>query len=388
MAGTGLILYLFVISFVLSQNVIKPVVHIVVMESTGAQDNGNTYFVRYLKPLLDLALDDARAMFGDLIDIDMKHVETLSGLSQIGALAAKVFYKDPVHVFFGPASNEGAVTLGFMALHWNLPVLTPRGNDMRLRNITFFPTVVALHPFDKVILTKFIMKLFDKYGWKHISLFVDRDKAVMTSTFEIVNKFCIENEINCYQHILSCFNCSTLDKELLESKVSSRVNLLLMAISDVRCLLIRASSLGMLEPDFVYILPDIEGVRHENAWIWRNNDSYDQAMNAAFRRVMLIIIKTPSHAAFDAILKRLNAKMFGNDTSQYVSASFEDEVEENAGHDDTSAQQYILSGYYNSFLVYLTAVNETLAVGGNISDGISLVKRMCNRTYLGERRSR
>nr|KAI8750022.1 atrial natriuretic peptide receptor 2-like [Biomphalaria glabrata] len=55
---------------------------------------------------------------------------------------------------------------------------------------------------------------------------------------------------------------------------------------------------------------------------------------------------------------------------------------ENAGHDDTSAQQYILSGYYNSFLVYLTAVNETLAVGGNISDGISLVKRMCNRTYL------
>ncbi|KAI8787306.1 atrial natriuretic peptide receptor 1, partial [Biomphalaria glabrata] len=51
---------------------------------------------------------------------------------------------------------------------------------------------------------------------------------------------------------------------------------------------------------------------------------------------------------------------------------------------ETSAQQYILNGYYNCFLVYLTAVNDTLTHGGDIRDGQTFIKKIFNRTYLGK----
>ncbi|GFO07273.1 hypothetical protein PoB_003377800 [Plakobranchus ocellatus] len=80
----------------------RPTVHLVAMESTGVQDGGSTYYVRYLQPLLEIALEDARERFGKYLDIRFKHIETLCGPSEIGALAAEEYYKHKVDAFFGP----------------------------------------------------------------------------------------------------------------------------------------------------------------------------------------------------------------------------------------------------------------------------------------------
>ena len=83
----------------------RPVVHLVAMESTGIQDGGATYYVRHLKPLLEIALEDAEDRFGRYLDIRFKHIETLCGPSEIGALAAREYYKSEVDVFFGPGRH-------------------------------------------------------------------------------------------------------------------------------------------------------------------------------------------------------------------------------------------------------------------------------------------
>lgn len=55
----------------------------------------------------------------------------------------------------------------------------------------------------------------------------------------------------------------------------SVVYLLLMNIGDVRSLLLRATTLGMTQPEYLYIVPDIEGFEHTGLDVWRRNDSND-----------------------------------------------------------------------------------------------------------------
>lgn len=84
------------------------------------------------------------------------------------------------------ASNEGAAILSYMALAWNLPVIIPRGNDENIRNLSYFPNIVALHPLDKVEVSRFLMTICKKYGWKRVSLLVDSDLTVMSTTATVV----------------------------------------------------------------------------------------------------------------------------------------------------------------------------------------------------------
>ncbi|KAH9504635.1 Nitrogen permease reactivator protein [Bulinus truncatus] len=376
----------FTVISVVAQNKTRPIVHIVVTESSGVLDNGTTYYVRYLKPLLDIALEDAQSQFGDFIDIRFKHVETLSGPSRIGALAAYEYHTNNVDVFFGPVSNEGVVPLAYMALSWNLPVITPRGNDQLSRNSTIFPNIISLHPFDKFELVKFTAQLCQKYAWRHLTLFIDEDKSVMMTTGDIYKSHFTSLGMKLVSVLMSSQRSTDkeLDTFLQESRKSSRVYILLLELKYVRNLLLRASALGMTRSEYLYIVPEIMGGERIDVDVWRRNDSYDLEAQRAFRATLFINVLNPVRSVFDRLLQRLNQRLFDNDTSNYVTASYEDEAgEEYMNQNSQLAQQYILTGYYNAFFIYLNAVNETIAEGGNFTDGLSIAHKMKNRTYLG-----
>ncbi|XP_055884302.1 atrial natriuretic peptide receptor 1-like isoform X2 [Biomphalaria glabrata] len=178
-------------------------------------------------------------------------------------------------------------------------------------------------------------------------------------------------------------NDDELLKKLIESSSNSRVYVLLMSLPDVRRCLLLAARLGMTSREYLYIVPDIEGSVSTNRSPWQFNETDDMAAKKAFQTVMFINIQRPVSSDFSDLLKRLNQQMYGSDVSKYVTSTYSDE-EENVNQSSIMAQQHILSGYYNAFMIYLTAVNETLAEGKNISDGIRLVDRMGNRTYVGK----
>nr|KAI8750182.1 atrial natriuretic peptide receptor 1-like [Biomphalaria glabrata] len=358
------------------------------MESSGGQENNISYGVHFLKPLLELALEQAVWTFGDVVDVKYKHVETKPGPTQIGALAAREFYfnatHEPVNVFFGPESNEGVVPLAYMAKVWNLPVITPRGNDQSTRNNAVLSNMISLHPFDKLELVKCTIKICQNYNWTSVALFVDIDRKVMNSTSKIyISEMQVAKiECNVLNVPFSSVTDTKLKSELLSSKAKHRVNILLLDMNDVRRLLLLASQLDMTakNKEFLYIVPHIYGGENLQVDLWKRNDSQDMIAKAAFRTTLIINVLNPTRLQFEQLLLELNHKMFGNATDLYVDSSYEDEPGED---NQNQAQQYLLTGYHNAFLVYLTAVNETLAEGGNISDGLSLVRKMCNRTYDG-----
>ncbi|GFS18065.1 guanylate cyclase [Elysia marginata] len=160
----------------------RPVVRLVTMESTGVLDGGMTYYVKFLKQLLELAMEDAQERFGRYLDIRFKHIETLCGPSEIGALAAREYYSNAVDVFLGPVCDDGVIPLGYMARAWNVPVISPRGNTRIIRNTTVFPNIISLHPYDKYELVRFTAYLLDLYDWSHITIFVDMDNRLLEAT--------------------------------------------------------------------------------------------------------------------------------------------------------------------------------------------------------------
>ncbi|KAK6990060.1 Nitrogen permease reactivator protein, partial [Biomphalaria glabrata] len=349
--------------FVISQNQSNPyTVHIIVMESTGVLFNGTSYRVNFLKPLLELAVEDHQAIFGDFINISYKLVETVPGPSQIGALAASVYYTDKVNVFFGPGeevlsscvclsphtslssrvslesqdrinnisnvrisaedalittseravdigvainaarksidnqkkacttelalvkyratnsrvSNEGVITLSYMALQWNLPVITPRGNDPVSRNNSIFPNIICMHPYDKYDMFKVTMQICQKYDWKHLSLFTDFNKEVMKTTGDVFKNYAsAQVEMVTYDLFNLNKNDDELLKKLIESSSNSRVYVLLMSLPDVRRCLLLAARLGMTSREYLYIVPDIEGSVSTNRSPWQFNDTDD-----------------------------------------------------------------------------------------------------------------
>ncbi|KAH9504643.1 Nitrogen permease reactivator protein [Bulinus truncatus] len=335
------------------------------MESTGALGNLTSFRVNFLRPLLDIAMEDSRAKFGQIFNISYRIVETLPGPQQIGALAAKEYYQNKVDVFFGPVS--------------------PRGNDPLARNNTLFPISVNLHPFDKAALVDFTRYLCQKYGWSHISMFVNEDRAILRTTAEAYDSFFKLNtniEVKKYEISSSTITKEELEKKLLLSSASSRVNILLMDFPEVRHCLLIASALGMTSQEYLYIVPNIIGEWTPKILYWQRNDTHDEVAKKAFQTVLIIDILRPTRADFIPLLKRLNEKMFGQNTSRYVTSSYDDE-EDTLNETNPQAQQYILSSYYNAFVVYLGALNDTLVKGGNLSDGLGLVSRMRNKTYIG-----
>ncbi|KAH9504638.1 Nitrogen permease reactivator protein [Bulinus truncatus] len=395
------------------------------MESTGALGNLTSFHVNFLRPLLDIAMEDSRAEFGQIFNISYRIVETLPGPQQIGALAAKEYYRKRVDVFFGPVSNEGQVTLCYMSQIWNIPVVSPRGNDPLARNGTLFPISINLHPFDKASLVYFTRSLCQKYGWIHVSMFVDVDKNILRTTGEAYEKFFVADSnivLKTYKISTSTISKEELEEKFQLSSASSRVNILLMDFPEVRHCLLIASALGMTSQEYLYIVPNIIGEWTPTILYWQQNDTNDEVnidndtndevnidndtndevnidndfneevnidndtndeeAKKAFQTVLIIDILRPTRADFIPLLKRLNEKMFGQNTSRYVTSSYDDEEDVVTGTSPV-AQQFILTAYYNAFNVYLTALYDTFTQGGNMSDGLGVVHRIRNTTIKG-----
>ncbi|KAK3783192.1 hypothetical protein RRG08_046985 [Elysia crispata] len=359
----------------------RPVVNLVTMESSGVQDGGMTYHVRFLKPLLDIALEDAHDRFGKYLDIQFKHIETLCGPSEIGALAAKEYYTEKVDVFFGPVCDDGVIPLGYMARAWNIPVISPRGNTRIVRNTTVFPNIISLHPYDKYELVRFTAFLLELYSWSHITIFVDKDNRQLETTGNSYYGYFQTSDLFwSYIPIYSkTFTRKDYDTKLKEASLTSRVFVLIMETNDVRELIVRANKLKMTTGEYVYIVPEFLGLARISSDVWRRRDGNDREARQGFRSVLYINIMSPPLSVYEPILERLSHRVFGNTSRKYLTAMINE--------DDTASaeevQQTILTGYYNAIMMYLQVANETLAEGGHLRDGVGIVRAISNRTFQG-----
>ena len=277
--------------------------------------------------------------------------------------------------------------LSYLALEWNLPVITPRGNTRLIRNTTIFPNIISLHPFDKFELVRFTIYLLDKYKWEHLVLFADKDTRVLSTTGDSYYRY-LETAQGLYWSFMpvhsKSFTDEDYDAKLLEASLSSRVFVLLLNLNDLRRLMLRAAALGMTTGDYVYIVPEFQGNARINSEVWRRNDKTDIAARRAFRSVLFINILSLNMNAYQTLIEKMNRKLFGEDSVYALKLDDQDlSDQERVTAESDEVQQEILTGYYNAVMMYLEVANETLHRGGNISDGVAMVNRMSNRNFQG-----
>ena len=342
---------------------------------------------RYLKDLFEIAMEDAWSKYRKHLDIRFKHRETTCGPQLIGAQAAEEFYKGHVDAFVGPVCNEALKHLSYMAVNWNIPVITPRGNTRLIRNTTIFPNLISLHPFGKFELIRFVVYLLKKYHWEHLTVFTDKDTMVLETTGKSFYKYLETASHLIWSYIpvySTTFTDDDYDAKLREAAMNSRVMILIMNLPDVRKLMLRAAGLGMTNGDFVYIVPEFQGESRITRDVWRNNDRTDIRARKAFRSVLFINVLSPPLKLYDPLLGRLNYKLFGDTFLNFLMAD-NDEIgdETTVTANDREVQQAILAGYYNAIMIYLQIANETLAEGQTLRDGQNIVKRITNRTFDG-----
>ena len=305
----------------------------------------------------------------------------------IGAQAAREYYTGHVDAFIGPVCNNGLVQLGYMASNWNLPIVSPRGNTRLIRNTTIFPTVISLHPFGKFELIKFIVYLLEKYRWEHLTVFTDKDNRVLDTTGASFFKYLegSNNLVWSYIPIYSKqFTDEDYDAKLKEASMTSRVFVLILGLENVRRMMLRAEELSMTSGSYVYIVPEFQGEARITKETWRRNDNKDVKARKAFRSVLFVNVLSPPLKQYDTLLGKLNYKIFGDTFINFLMADQDEEGDEEiVSANDREVQQAILAGYYNSIMVYLSAANETIAAGGNISDGEAMARKMSNKTFEG-----
>ncbi|GFO07276.1 guanylate cyclase [Plakobranchus ocellatus] len=268
-----------------------------------------------------------------------------------------------------------------MARAWNIPVISPRGNTRIIRNTTVFPNIISLHPYDKYELVRFTAYLLELYEWQHITIFVDMDNRLLEATGDSYYSYLQTSDLF-WSYIpvyTKTFTNKDYDDKLREASLTSRVFVLVMETDNVRQFMVRANRMKMTTGEYVYIVPEFLGLARISSDVWRRRDGKDREARQGFRSVLYINIMSPPLSVYDNILERLSHKVFGVASRKYLTAMINE--------DDTAAaeevQQTILTGYYNAFMMYLQVANETIARGGNLRDGVGIVRAISNRTFQG-----
>ncbi|OTF73711.1 hypothetical protein BLA29_006236, partial [Euroglyphus maynei] len=284
----------------------------------------------------------------------------------LGALAAEKYYTGHVSAFIGPICSLALDPVSRMASYWNVPVFTSGGISYQFSNKKIFTTLTRISfSLDRV--SHFFLKIFQTYGWQHIALIVDETdpankliKNSMQSMFkEAEFGYEIFLETITFERKLSNV---TIDYQrmLRQASRSARVIILVTNGEFTRQILLEAHPLGMGNGEYVFfgieLLKDNKGTG-DFSW-YRAGDRRNKIAKEMFESLMKVAVRVPissEYTSFVHKVTKLSSEEFGRITS----------------HEDVNP---IVAAFYDCVSLYAYAFNYTLAKGGDVTDGRSLIR--------------
>ncbi|XP_052788739.1 atrial natriuretic peptide receptor 1-like [Mya arenaria] len=291
-----------------------------------------------------------------------------------GAFAAEMFYKHQPHVIIGPGCTHSVKPVSRMAVTWNVPHITYVGTDESLGDKKEFSMLSRLS-YTMNEFSKFYIEVFNAFDWKDIANIYDKDnylpELVGTSLQSI-----LDDKV---EHIKSTpihFNAKAedLNNELYQTMAKaasvSRVFVVSCHGDVLRKMVIMAKSMTFLpfgEYVFIFFF-QFFGNPIIGTFEWYRGDSLDPVARLAYESVMVIRPRRPVSDEFFHFEEEVKERAF---------------IEYNYTWKDKDEVSIFNIGYYDSFILYAHALNESLASGEDPRDGKKIVKQMWNRTFTG-----
>nr|XP_027204126.1 atrial natriuretic peptide receptor 1-like [Dermatophagoides pteronyssinus] len=320
-----------------------------------------------IKPTLELAIQDAAKRYPHLqFYLNPVYDENPCQSNVLGALAAEKYYTGHVSAFLGPICSLALDPVSRMASYWNVPVFTSGGISYQFSNKQIFTTLTRVS-FSLDRLSHFFLKIFQVYGWQHIALIVDEtdaaNKLIKTSMQSIFKEteFGYEIFLETITYEIKSSN-TTIDyqKMLRQASRNARVIVLITNGEHSRNLLLEAHTLGMGNGEYVFfgieLLKDNKG-SGDFSW-YRAGDRRNKIAKEMFESLMRVAIRVPTspeYSSFVHKVTKLSSEEFGRLTS----------------HEEVNP---IVAAFYDCVSMYAYAFNQTLAKGGDITDGRSLIR--------------
>ncbi|OQV16939.1 hypothetical protein BV898_08945 [Hypsibius exemplaris] len=334
------------------------------------------YSAETLFPAIELAAKEANQLYGPHVTFNYTVLgDRTSGghchqfqelvLSQL----AEFYYqqrKNGTHLLLLPTGCSASIVHG--------------GSDSALKDKSVYPTLVRLLPSKVEDYAKTFLAIMQRNRWRTATFICDSNSSVDYYFHAACQQFqaILKGEANLYtvydsQNDLSVEYSRRL--ALTTARAQSRVILILAHMDLVRLTLVTAFRLGMTKDDYVFLTslwynfnnPEL-GAPH-----WFRNDSLDEVALAAFKSLLIVTMSSPEdskrlrefHSSIDSISRKNNI------TVDYTAANAIPKPE---------GELYAIFAHA-AFHAAAQMVNESIASGTDLNNGVDFARRMYNRTF-------
>ncbi|XP_051907043.1 atrial natriuretic peptide receptor 2 [Hippocampus zosterae] len=288
--------------------------------------------------------------------------------AQVVAVDAKLYIRPDA--FFGPGCVYPLASVGRFASHWKLPLITAGGPAYGFDKRDEYRTIVRSGP-STTKLGDFTNMLHTHFNWTSRAVVIFHDlrhddrphyflsegiylklKEEMNVTVEAQP---YEDDFKYYKELIAfmkergriVYICGPLDSflnimKLFHSEIADPENYAIFYLD------VFAESLTERKP-------------------WQNSDlEWDDPIKV-FKSVFIITYRPPDNPEYKEFQRRLHAR-----------------AQQDFGvHLEPSLMDYIAGSFYDGFVLYAKALEETLAEGGAQNDGINITMRTQNRQIWG-----
>ncbi|XP_045198693.2 atrial natriuretic peptide receptor 1-like isoform X2 [Mercenaria mercenaria] len=334
------------------------------------------FSINRTRGLISVAINQTQELLKNIVNLDYiimpVDVPTCTAM-EWGAAFAEMYFTHKPHVLIGPGCSLAVEPVSRMAVSWNIPHFTYGGSDELLGNKLEFSMLTRTGLTVYAHINVYI-ELLAEFGWTNVAIIYDESMIVHNMTGKNLQETFRQTPYIKSYTVPFNSEAVALNDELVKAfKTASRLArvFLVFCHGDVlREMILVAKRSGLKEGEFVFIyMFEGHGSATFGDYSWhRENSTFNQDVKKGYESLFVIRPRKPTNKEFIEFEHEIKRRAY----TEYNYTWKE-------GH-EVMVYTY---GMYDSFIVYLYALNETLADNGDPRDGKTIVNRIWNRTFPG-----
>ncbi|XP_043512198.1 atrial natriuretic peptide receptor 1 isoform X1 [Frieseomelitta varia] len=347
-------------------------------------------------PAVDLALAEVND-FLSIHNVKLRKVQgsypSCSGSAAPG-LAADMHFQANVIAFIGPACAFALEPVAKLAAYWNTPIITGMGDQPPseeeelsvtsgilgrinkwknessgiFKDRSKYPTLTRMS-YCQCRLRLVFSSIFKEFGWSHVALILDRsDLFSWTVGKNLEYGLRKEGLLKFVREIDGNSEDESYNFYLRDASMYARVLILSVRGTLVRKFMLAAHDLEMTRGDWAFLDVEIFQGSYWGDHDWEVRDEDDSIARKAYEALLRVSLLQPTSPRFQDFAETVRQRA-QTDYNYYFSEG--EEV------------NFFIGAFYDGVYLLGMALNETLSEGGDITDGISITRRMWDRDFIG-----
>ncbi|RVE65502.1 hypothetical protein OJAV_G00117210 [Oryzias javanicus] len=287
--------------------------------------------------------------------------------AQVVVVDAKLYSRPDV--FFGPGCVYPLASVGRFVSHWKLPLITAGGPAYGFEKLDEYKTIVRIGP-STTKLGAFVNALHTQFNWtsRAVVIFYDLKQDDRPHYFLSEGIFMnLKDEMNMTVSARPYTNEQDYKELVSFIKENGRIIYICGPLETFLSIMKLFQSEIQDPENYAIFYLDVfaESLTHRKPWQKAKFDWTNPIQ--VFKSVFVITYHPPDNPEYRDFQRKLHAR-----------------AQRDFGvHLEPSLMDYIAGSFYDGFVLYAMALDETLAEGGAQNNGINITRRTQNRNFWG-----